>query len=75
MLTGVLQKRHISLWSRLLLSVKSGYPFRDDTVHHPGEWTTTERGAKNLRELAVQKLIFSDLDGLWAPLDADELSY
>ncbi|GAB0209153.1 hypothetical protein GRJ2_003381000 [Grus japonensis] len=42
----------LSLWRRLLSSVRERYPFSED-VCHPGKWTTMERGIQYLRELAA----------------------
>ncbi|GAB0209137.1 hypothetical protein GRJ2_003379400 [Grus japonensis] len=42
----------LSLWRRLLSSVRERYPFSEDVVCRPGKWTTMERGIQYLRELA-----------------------
>ncbi|PKU31044.1 hypothetical protein llap_18651 [Limosa lapponica baueri] len=42
-------------------------------MYHPSMWTTIERGVKNLREIAVREMIFSDLDDLQTSLDPDAL--
>ncbi|GAB0205180.1 hypothetical protein GRJ2_002983600 [Grus japonensis] len=34
----------LSLWRRLLSSVRERYPFSEDVVCRPGKWTTMERG-------------------------------
>ncbi|PKU29135.1 ubiquitin carboxyl-terminal hydrolase 4 [Limosa lapponica baueri] len=61
----------LTLWRRLLLSVRSRYPYRDDIMYQPPKWTTIERGVKNLREIAVREMIFSNLDDLQTSLDPD----
>ncbi|PKU29989.1 ubiquitin carboxyl-terminal hydrolase 4 [Limosa lapponica baueri] len=63
----------LTLWRRLLLSVRSRYRYRDNIMYQPSKWTTIERGVKNLREIAVQEMIFSDLDDLQTSLDPDAL--
>ncbi|PKU30111.1 ubiquitin carboxyl-terminal hydrolase 4 [Limosa lapponica baueri] len=63
----------LTLWRRLLLNVRSRYPSRDDIMYQPSKWTTIERGVKNLREIAVREIIFSDLDDLQTSLDPDAL--
>ncbi|GAB0208114.1 hypothetical protein GRJ2_003277100 [Grus japonensis] len=43
----------LSLWRRLLSSVRERYPFSEDVVCRPGKWTAMERGIQYLREIAV----------------------
>jgi len=38
------------------------YPFKEEVVCYPGEWTTVERGIQYLRELAMQEMFYSDLE-------------
>ncbi|PKU34570.1 hypothetical protein llap_15126 [Limosa lapponica baueri] len=59
----------LTLWRRLLLSMRSRYPYRDDITYHPSKWTTIERSVKNLREIAVREMLFTDLDNPQTPLD------
>ncbi|GAB0204052.1 macrophage immunometabolism regulator [Grus japonensis] len=63
----------LSLWRRLLSSVKERYPFREDVICRPGKWTTMERGIQYLRELAVQEMVYYDLDNAQLPTDPDEV--
>ncbi|KAJ7412559.1 Gag polyprotein [Willisornis vidua] len=50
-----------SLWRRLLSSVRTRYPFKEDLVNSPGKWTTAHEGIQYLRELAVLEVIYGDL--------------
>ncbi|KAK4806216.1 hypothetical protein QYF61_001139 [Mycteria americana] len=63
----------LSLWMRLLSAMKERYPFKEDVVYGPGKWTTTERGIRYLRELAVLEVIYGDLDDVRSPTDPDEV--
>ena len=63
----------LSLWRRLLSSVKERYPFKEDVICQPGKWTTMERGIQYLRELAVLEMIYYDPDSLQLPRDPDEV--
>ncbi|GAB0202194.1 hypothetical protein GRJ2_002685000 [Grus japonensis] len=47
----------LSLWRRLLSSMRERYPFKEDVVCHSGKWTTMEGGIQYLRELAVQEMV------------------
>ncbi|KAK4817217.1 hypothetical protein QYF61_003741 [Mycteria americana] len=47
---------------------------RKNFSHHPGKWTTTERGNQYLRELAVLEVIYGDLDNEQLSKDPDEVS-
>ncbi|GAB0182827.1 ubiquitin carboxyl-terminal hydrolase 4 [Grus japonensis] len=62
----------LSLWRRLLSSVRERYPFKED-VCHPGKWTTMERGIQYLRELAVREMVYYDPDNAQLPTDPDEV--
>ncbi|GAB0205214.1 hypothetical protein GRJ2_002987000 [Grus japonensis] len=62
----------LSLWRRLLSSVRERYPFSEDVVCRPGKWTTMERGIQYLRELAVREMVYYDPDNAQLPTDPDE---
>ncbi|KAK4810568.1 hypothetical protein QYF61_004531 [Mycteria americana] len=63
----------LSFWRRLLSAMKERYPFKEDVVYRPGKWTTMERGIQYLRELAMQEVIYGDLDDEQLPKDPDEV--
>ncbi|XP_049650026.1 uncharacterized protein LOC126035459 isoform X2 [Accipiter gentilis] len=63
----------ISLWRRLLSSVKERYPFKEDVICQSSKWTTMEKGIQYLRELAVLETIHHDLDNPQLPKDPDEV--
>ncbi|GAB0209386.1 ubiquitin carboxyl-terminal hydrolase 4 [Grus japonensis] len=63
----------LSLWRRLLSSVRERYPFSEDVICWPGKWTTMERGIQYLRELAVREMVYYDLDNAQLPADPDEV--
>ncbi|KAM9644848.1 uncharacterized protein ACIBXB_013057 [Morphnus guianensis] len=63
----------ISLWRRLLSSVKEWYPFKEDVICQSSKWTTMERGIQYLRELAVLETIHHDPDNPQLPKDPDEV--
>ncbi|GAB0207076.1 hypothetical protein GRJ2_003173200 [Grus japonensis] len=63
----------LSLWRRLLSSVRERYPFSEDVVCWPGKWTTMERGIQYLRELAVREMVYYDPDNTQLPTDPDEV--
>ncbi|GAB0208219.1 hypothetical protein GRJ2_003287600 [Grus japonensis] len=63
----------LSLWRRLLSSVRERYPFSEDVVCWPGKWTTMERDIQYLRELAMQEMVYEDLDNTQLPTDPDEV--
>ncbi|GAB0205975.1 hypothetical protein GRJ2_003063100 [Grus japonensis] len=63
----------LSLWRRLLSSVRERYPFSEDVVCRPGKWTTMERGIQYLRELAVREMVYYDPDNAQLPTDPDEV--
>ncbi|GAB0209863.1 hypothetical protein GRJ2_003452000 [Grus japonensis] len=63
----------LSLWRRLLSSVRERYPFREDVICRPGKWTTMERGIQYLRELAVREMVYYDPDNTQLPTDPDEV--
>ncbi|GAB0208758.1 ubiquitin carboxyl-terminal hydrolase 4 [Grus japonensis] len=65
--------RALSLWRRLLSGMKERYPFSEDVVCHPGKWTTMERGIQYLRELAMLKVIYDDLDNKQLSTNPDEV--
>ncbi|KAM4764292.1 uncharacterized protein ACIQIH_005561 [Cyanocitta cristata] len=50
----------LSLWRRLLTSVRDRYLCKEDLQVHQGKWSTMEQGIRCLRELAVLEIIFSD---------------
>ncbi|XP_066036397.1 uncharacterized protein [Chamaea fasciata] len=50
----------LSLWRRLLTSVKDRYLCKEDLQVHQGKWSTMEQGIRCLRELAVLEIIFSE---------------
>ncbi|GAB0206477.1 ubiquitin carboxyl-terminal hydrolase 4 [Grus japonensis] len=61
----------LSLWRRLLSSVRERYPLSEDVVCWPGKWTPMERGIQYLRELVMQEMVYYDPDN--APTDPDEV--
>ncbi|GAB0207437.1 hypothetical protein GRJ2_003209300 [Grus japonensis] len=63
----------LSLWRRLLSSVRERYPFREDVICRPGKWTTMERGIQYLRELAMREMVYYDPDNAQLPTDPDEV--
>ncbi|GAB0202544.1 hypothetical protein GRJ2_002720000 [Grus japonensis] len=63
----------LSLWRRLLSSMRERYPFSEDVVCRPGKWTTMERGIQYLRELAVREMVYYDPDNAQLPTDPDEV--
>jgi len=63
----------LSLWRRLLSGVRERCPFFENVVCYPGKWTNMERGIQYLRELAVQELVYYDLDNEQLPTDPDEV--
>ncbi|GAB0208475.1 hypothetical protein GRJ2_003313200 [Grus japonensis] len=63
----------LSLWRRLLSSVRERYPFREDVICHPGKWTTMERGIQYLRELAAWEMVYYETDKTQLPRDPDEV--
>ncbi|GAB0199239.1 hypothetical protein GRJ2_002389300 [Grus japonensis] len=63
----------LSLWRRLLPSVRERYPFSEDVICRPGKWTTMERGIQYLRELAVREMVYYDPDNTQLPTDPDEV--
>ncbi|GAB0202188.1 hypothetical protein GRJ2_002684400 [Grus japonensis] len=63
----------LSLWRRLLSSVRERYPFSEDVVCRPGKWTTMERSIQYLRELAVREMVYYDPDNAQLPTDPDEV--
>lgn len=42
-------------------------------MHQPGKSSTVEKGLQYLRELAVLRMVYSDLDDDQAPKDPDEI--
>ncbi|RMB89024.1 hypothetical protein DUI87_34594 [Hirundo rustica rustica] len=51
----------LSLWRRLLTSVRDRYLCKEDLLQvHQGKWSTMEQGTRCLRELAVLEIIFSE---------------
>lgn len=50
----------LSLWRRLLTSVRDRYLCKEDLQVHQGKWSTMEQGIQCLRELAVLEIIFSE---------------
>ncbi|GAB0210056.1 hypothetical protein GRJ2_003471400 [Grus japonensis] len=63
----------LSLWRRLLSSVRERYPFSKDVARRPGKWTTMERGIQYMRELAVWEMAYYDPDNTQLPTDPDEV--
>ncbi|PKU33849.1 ubiquitin carboxyl-terminal hydrolase 4 [Limosa lapponica baueri] len=63
----------LSLWRQLLSGVRERYPFSEDVVCHPSKWTTMEKGIQYLGELAMQDVIYHDLDDAQVPTDPDEI--
>ncbi|RMC14538.1 hypothetical protein DUI87_09635 [Hirundo rustica rustica] len=50
----------LSLWRRLLTSVRERYLCKEDRQVHQGKWSTMEQGIRCLRELSVLEIIFSE---------------
>ncbi|RMC19171.1 hypothetical protein DUI87_03775 [Hirundo rustica rustica] len=50
----------LSLWRRLLTSVRDRCLCKEDLQVHQGKWSTMEQGIRCLRELAVLEIIFSE---------------
>ncbi|RMC19851.1 hypothetical protein DUI87_03416 [Hirundo rustica rustica] len=50
----------LSLWRRLLTSVRDRYLCKEDLQVRQGKWSTMEQGIRCLRELAVLEIIFSE---------------
>ncbi|RMC21964.1 hypothetical protein DUI87_02835 [Hirundo rustica rustica] len=50
----------LSLWQRLLTSMRDRYLCKEDLQVHQGKWSTMEQGIRCLRELAVLEIIFSE---------------
>ncbi|XP_051624901.1 uncharacterized protein LOC127461275 [Manacus candei] len=50
----------LSLWRRLLSSVRERYLCKEDLHVQQGQWNTMEQGIRCLRELAVLEIIFSE---------------
>ena len=67
------KKQNLSLWSRLLSSVRERYPFKEDVICHPSKWTTMERGIQYLKELAMREMVYYDPDNAQLPTDPDEV--
>uniref|UniRef100_A0A8D0FLD9 Uncharacterized protein n=1 Tax=Strix occidentalis caurina TaxID=311401 RepID=A0A8D0FLD9_STROC len=65
--------QNLSLWKRLLSSVRERYPFNDNFTCQPSKWTTMEIGIQYLRELAVQEVVYYDPDNAQLPTDPDEV--
>ncbi|GAB0201537.1 valine--tRNA ligase, mitochondrial [Grus japonensis] len=63
----------LSLWRRLLSSVRERYPFSEDVLCRPGKWTTMERGIQYLSELAMREMVYYDPDNAQLPIDPDEV--
>ncbi|GAB0207722.1 hypothetical protein GRJ2_003237900 [Grus japonensis] len=63
----------LSLWRRLLSSMRERYPFSEDVVCRPGKWTTMERDIQYLRELAMWEMVYYDPDNVQLPTDPDEV--
>ena len=64
------KKETQSLWMQILSAVKSRYPFKGDIVCRSNKWTTTEKGIKYLREMAVQEIIHSNPQTIVDPDEA-----
>lgn len=60
----VRESRPLSLWVRLLTSVRERFVYRDSLQehHHRTTWKTMEEGIQRLREMALLEIIF-DRDG------------
>ncbi|GAB0206654.1 hypothetical protein GRJ2_003131000 [Grus japonensis] len=63
----------LSLWRRLLSSVRERYPFSEDVTCHSGKWTTMERGVQYLRELTMWEMVYYDRNNARLPTDPDEV--
>ncbi|KAK4806940.1 hypothetical protein QYF61_027307 [Mycteria americana] len=62
----------LSLWRRLLSSVKDRYPFKEELANSQSKWTTIEGGIQYLRELAMVEVIYN-LDDDQVSKDLDEI--
>ncbi|KAK4826605.1 hypothetical protein QYF61_010405 [Mycteria americana] len=47
------------------------YPFKEDVIYRPGQWTTMEKGIQYLRELAMLEVIYGHLDNKQLSKDPD----
>uniref|UniRef100_A0A8D0FRR5 Uncharacterized protein n=1 Tax=Strix occidentalis caurina TaxID=311401 RepID=A0A8D0FRR5_STROC len=65
--------QNLSLWRRLLSSMRERYPFKEDFACRPSKRTTMERGIQHLRELAVWEAVYYDPDNARLPTDPDEV--
>ncbi|KAK4806879.1 hypothetical protein QYF61_012600 [Mycteria americana] len=63
----------LSLWRRLLSSVKERHPLKEDLANSRSKWTTIEGGIQYLRELAMVEVIYSNLDNNQASKDLNEI--
>ncbi|RMB92848.1 hypothetical protein DUI87_30742 [Hirundo rustica rustica] len=63
----------LSLWRRLLTSVRDRYLCKEDLQVHQGKWSTMEQGIRCLRELAVLEIIFSEDERF--PKSPDDVQY
>ncbi|GAB0210094.1 hypothetical protein GRJ2_003475200 [Grus japonensis] len=63
----------LSLWRRLLSSVRERYPFSEDVICQPGKWTTMEQGIQYLTKLALWEMVCYDPDNTQLPADPDEV--
>lgn len=55
------------------MSVKLRHPLKHDLINDQGKLITTEEGVQYLRELAVVKVIYSDLDDNQVSKDPDSI--
>ena len=65
----------LSLLRQLLSSVRERYLFSEDDIFCPVKCTTMERGIQYLRELAMQEIVYYDLDNVHLPRDPDDVQY
>ncbi|TRZ05874.1 hypothetical protein HGM15179_021233 [Zosterops borbonicus] len=54
--------------------MRARYPFKEDLVNSPGKWTTADEVIQYLRELAVLKIIYSDLKSNRVSKDPEDTS-
>ncbi|GAB0209660.1 hypothetical protein GRJ2_003431700 [Grus japonensis] len=54
--------------------MRERYPFSEDVVCHPGKWTTMETRIEYLRELAMQEMVYYDLENVQLTLLEAEVS-
>lgn len=60
---GIMRRpKPLTLWARLLTSLKEKYLCQEDLQLQQGPWNTMEQGIQCLQELAVMEILFSNDD-------------